>query len=79
MAYYAIRLGNVRVHKEWMIRTYVLTCAGFVSVHGCASRFRDSRRIARCRWVNPIAVQGGLQEDRVLHVANSNSEIRYGA
>jgi len=31
MAYYAIRVGNVRVHKEWMIRTYVLTCAGFVA------------------------------------------------
>jgi uncharacterized membrane protein len=30
MAYYAIRIGNVQVHKEWMIRTYVLTCAGFV-------------------------------------------------
>jgi len=30
MAYYAIRLGNVPVHKEWMIRTYVLACAGIV-------------------------------------------------
>ncbi|HXM94196.1 MAG TPA: DUF2306 domain-containing protein [Candidatus Dormibacteraeota bacterium] len=32
MAYYAIRIGNVQVHKEWMIRTYVLTCAGLVGV-----------------------------------------------
>jgi uncharacterized membrane protein len=30
MAYYAIRIGNVQVHKEWMIRTYILTCAGLI-------------------------------------------------
>jgi uncharacterized membrane protein len=30
MAYYAIRLGNVLQHKEWMIRTYVLACNGIV-------------------------------------------------
>jgi uncharacterized membrane protein len=30
IAYYAIRLGNVQVHKEWMIRAYVLACAGIV-------------------------------------------------
>jgi len=30
MAYYAIRLGNVVQHKEWMIRTYVLACNGVV-------------------------------------------------
>ena len=30
IAYYAIRLGNVQVHKEWMIRTYILACAGIV-------------------------------------------------
>ena len=30
MAYYAIRLGNVQQHKEWMIRTYVLACNGIV-------------------------------------------------
>jgi len=30
MAWYAIRSGHVQVHKEWMVRTYVLTCAGFV-------------------------------------------------
>ena len=30
MAYYAIRLGNVVQHKEWMIRTYVLACNGIV-------------------------------------------------
>jgi Predicted membrane protein (DUF2306) len=30
MAYYAIRLGNVQQHKEWMIRTYVLACNGVV-------------------------------------------------
>ena len=30
IAYYAIRLGNVQVHKDWMIRAYVLACAGIV-------------------------------------------------
>ena len=30
IAYYAIRLGNVQVHKDWMIRTYVLACAGII-------------------------------------------------
>jgi uncharacterized membrane protein len=30
MAYYAIRLGNIPQHKEWMIRTYVLACNGIV-------------------------------------------------
>ena len=30
MAYYAIRLGNVQQHKEWMIRTYVLAYNGAV-------------------------------------------------
>ena len=30
VAYYAIRLGNVQVHKEWMIRTYILAVAGIV-------------------------------------------------
>jgi uncharacterized membrane protein YozB (DUF420 family) len=27
MAYYAIRNGNVAVHKEWMVRAYVVTFA----------------------------------------------------
>jgi uncharacterized membrane protein len=30
VAYYAIRLGNVEVHKEWMIRVYILAYAGIV-------------------------------------------------
>jgi len=30
IAYHAIRSGNVQVHKDWMIRTYVLACAGIV-------------------------------------------------
>jgi uncharacterized membrane protein len=30
IAYYAIRLGNVQVHKEWVTRAYVLACAGIV-------------------------------------------------
>jgi len=30
IAYYSMRLGNVQVHKDWMIRTYILACAGIV-------------------------------------------------
>lgn len=30
VAYYAIRLGNIQAHKEWMIRLYVLSWAGIV-------------------------------------------------
>jgi len=30
VAYYAIRLGNIQAHKEWVIRTYVLSWAGIV-------------------------------------------------
>jgi uncharacterized membrane protein len=30
MAYYAIRLGNIQQHTEWMIRTYVLAYNGVV-------------------------------------------------
>ena len=30
IAFYAIRIGDIPVHKEWMIRAYVLACAGFV-------------------------------------------------
>src|SRR5690242_12788371 len=37
------------------------------SVHGRASRFRDRSRIARGCRVNPVAIQGGLQENRRLH------------
>src|SRR5438552_18861867 len=29
-AYYAIRIGTVQVHKDWMIRTYILACAAIV-------------------------------------------------
>jgi hypothetical protein len=37
------------------------------SVHGCASRFADRSWIARCSWVNPVAIQRGLQENGGLH------------
>jgi len=37
------------------------------SVHGRASRPRDSSRMARRCWVNPVAIQGGLQENAGLH------------
>jgi hypothetical protein len=32
-------------------------------VHGGSSRFRDSGRRTRRRWVNPITIQRGLEEE----------------
>jgi len=45
IAYYAIRLGNVQVHKDWMIRTYVLACAGIVGDRIIPDMTFMSRRI----------------------------------
>jgi hypothetical protein len=42
------------------------------SVHGRASRFRDSSRSARCGWVNSVAIQGGLQENAGLSISHLN-------
>lgn len=28
MAYLAIRAGNIKLHQQWMIRSYALTLAG---------------------------------------------------
>ena len=42
------------------------------SVQGRAGRFRDRNRIARCRGVNPVAIQRGLQEHGGLHCSRSS-------
>jgi predicted membrane protein DUF2306 len=63
MAYYAIRKGLVALHKEWMIRAYVVTFA-FVSFrilsdYGPTSRLQPehdrSLTIAWVCWVVPLA------------------------
>jgi uncharacterized membrane protein YozB (DUF420 family) len=62
IAYYAILRGNVAVHKEWMVRAYVVTFA-FVTFrvlndYGLLSRFQpDSDRsitLAWACWVIPL-------------------------
>ena len=64
MAYYAIRRGQVALHKEWMIRAYVVTFA-FVTFrllqdYGPTSRLRPENdrdiTIAWACWVVPLAV-----------------------
>ncbi len=64
MAYYTIRQGLVQLHKEWMIRAYVVTF-GFVffrilSDYSPMSRLRPENdrdiTIAWACWVVPLAV-----------------------
>jgi Predicted membrane protein len=58
IAYYAIRLGNVQVHKDWMIRTYVLACAGIVGdriipdMTFVARRIGDAALLDISGWAN---------------------------
>ena len=64
MAYYAIRKGMVALHKEWMIRAYVVTFAfvtfRILSDYGPTSRLQPendrSVTIAWACWVVPLAV-----------------------
>lgn len=64
MAYYTIRKGLVSLHKEWMIRAYVVTFA-FVTFrllqdYGPTSRLRPENdrdiTIAWACWVVPLAI-----------------------
>ena len=64
MAYYAIRKGRIQIHKEWMVRAYVVTFA-FVTFrilndYGPTSRLQpDSDRtvtIGWACWVLPLLV-----------------------
>jgi hypothetical protein len=64
MAYYSIRKGLVALHKEWMIRAYVVTFAfvtfRILSDYGPTSRLMPesdrSITIAWACWVVPLAV-----------------------
>lgn len=64
MAYYAIRKGLVEIHKEWMVRAYVVTFA-FVtfrvfSDYGPTSRLRPvndlSITLSWASWVVPLFI-----------------------
>jgi hypothetical protein len=64
MAYYSIRKGPVALHKEWMVRAYVVTFAfvffRILSDYGPTSRLQPendrSITIAWACWVVPLAV-----------------------
>jgi len=64
MAYYSIRKGLVALHKEWMVRAYVVTFAfvtfRILSDYGPTSRLMPesdrSITIAWACWVVPLAV-----------------------
>ncbi len=64
MAYYTIRKGLVQLHKEWMIRAYVVTFAfvtfRILSDYGPTSRLQPendrSITISWVCWVVPLAV-----------------------
>jgi hypothetical protein len=64
MAYYSIRKGLVELHKEWMIRAYVVTFAfvtfRILSDYGPTSRLRPendrSITISWACWVVPLAI-----------------------
>jgi hypothetical protein len=64
MAYYTIRKGLVALHKEWMIRAYVVTFAfvffRILSDYGPTSRLLPENdrdiTVAWACWVVPLAV-----------------------
>ena len=64
MAYYAIRKGLVEIHKEWMVRAYIVTFA-FVtfrvfSDYGFTSRLKPghdlSLTLSWASWVVPLCI-----------------------
>ena len=77
MAYYSIRKGLVELHKEWMIRAYVVTFA-FVTIrilsdYGPTSRLLPendrSITISWACWVVPLAITEMIFQLRRLHTA----------
>ena len=79
MAYYSIRQGLVALHKEWMIRAYVVTFAfvffRILSDYGPTSRLQPendrSITIAWSCWVVPLAVTEMVFQLRRLRAAIS--------
>jgi len=81
MAFYAILTGRVQVHKEWMVRTYVVTFA-FVTFRvfndfGPTSRLQpDSDRaitIGWASWVIPLLITEVILQLRHMRSAARSS------
>ncbi len=79
MAYYSIRKGLVPLHKEWMIRAYVVTFAfvffRILSDYTPMSRLRPENErditIAWACWVVPLAVTEMIFQLKRLQAASS--------
>ena len=77
MAYYSIRKGLVALHREWMIRSYVVTFAfvtfRILSDYGPTSRLMPendrSITIAWACWVVPLAVTEMIFQLKRLQLA----------
>lgn len=75
IAYYAIRVGNVQVHKDWMIRTYILACAGIVGDRIIPDMTFVARRIGAdalndisgwANWAVPLMIAEVIMQFRRL-------------
>jgi hypothetical protein len=77
MAYYTIRRGLVTLHKEWMIRAYVVTFAfvtfRILSDYGPTSRLQPENErsitISWVCWVVPLAVTEMIFQWKRIRVA----------
>ncbi len=75
MAYYAIRRGQVEIHKEWMVRAYVVTFA-FVtfrvfSDYGFTSRLKPTNDLSItltwASWVVPLFITELILQLKRMH------------
>jgi len=85
MAYYAIRKGLVEIHKEWMIRAYVVTFA-FVtfrvfSDYGPTSRLQPehdlSVTLTWASWVVPLFISELILQLRRIRKASPKARAAY--
>jgi uncharacterized membrane protein YozB (DUF420 family) len=84
MAYYSIRKGLVELHKEWMIRAYVVTFAfvtfRILSDYGPTSRLQPendrSITISWACWVVPLAITEMIFQLRRVRTAVAARQSR---
>lgn len=84
MAYYTIRLRLISLHREWMIRSYVVTFAfvtfRFLEDYTPLSHIRPEgdrdTTIAWACWVVPLAVTELIFQLRRLNEAQSARQVR---
>jgi hypothetical protein len=77
MAYYSIRKGLVEMHKQWMIRAYVVTFSfvtfRILSDYGPTSRLQPesdrSLTISWACWVVPLAITEMIFQIRQMKAA----------